>query len=297
MPPTHACLGVAWILTTGEEPSLAKINVVRNWGVKISEKVPSTLTYSPNKGEQWGHGIGDSAYVIQRTKLELEVPSREHALDGLRKTLLEDQLLEDFSAPNSLQNGIPFHLIKSPSDIVTDYLTHVAKCVRRDIESQKDKAHLKQFPIDYVITHPAEWDSRAKNLTFRSVKAAFDRVFREAAKKKSSVHLVTEPEACAQYTRRDAKEGTGVMSDLVPGECFIVVDAGGGTVVSLHNFTILLWHLITHNKNRTWQLTRLKKREKTFKCPWQRRCLVRSVPLSFNTPCGSRHTAIYSLQC
>jgi len=190
--------------------------------------VPSKFTYSANQGEKWGYGIGDNAYVIQRTKLELEHPKRELALDRLRRTLLEAQLL-DFGTQNVLRSQLPRHLIKTSSDVVTDYLTNVARWVRRDIESKKDKALPTQFPIDFVITHPAVWDKRAKNITFRSVNTAFGKIFPEAARKPSYIRLATESEACAQYTMRDLE--VGAVNELVQGECFIMVDAGGGTVV------------------------------------------------------------------
>ena len=41
--------------------------------------------------------------------------------------------------------------------------------------------------------------------------------------------LATEPEACAHYTMRVAQDQG--MTGFIKGECFVVVDAGGGTVV------------------------------------------------------------------
>ncbi|KAI1373089.1 hypothetical protein F4677DRAFT_430205 [Hypoxylon crocopeplum] len=219
--------GVAWILTVGETPRLSDIKVVRNWPNGIDPKVPSLYTYSANSGDQWGYGIGDNAYVIRWTKLELEQPSLVEALRSLRLTLLEANHL-GFTEENVLRNQIPRHVIKTPSDVMTDYLTEVALCVRRDIEAEKDPVTLTQFPIDFVITHPAVWDSRARNLTFRAALDAFGHAFPEIGSIPGTVRLVTESEACAQYTMRFALD-EGVRS-LTKGECFVVVDAGGGTV-------------------------------------------------------------------
>jgi hypothetical protein len=220
-------LGVAWVLTAGETPTLADIHAVQNWGSSIGPKVPSTYTYSANRGDSWGYGIGDNAYVIRWTKLELEPPSLLNALKTLRRTLLEAEQL-GFTDENVLQNQIPRHLIRTPPDVMTDYLTEVAACVRRDIESKRDRDTVGKFPMDFVITHPAKWDDRAKNLTFRAVNTAFEHVFPELETKLGNIYLATEPEACAHYTMRSGQD-EGIRS-LRRGDCFMVVDAGGGTV-------------------------------------------------------------------
>jgi hypothetical protein len=211
---------------------LSDIRHVQNWGTSvIGHKVPSVITYSATQGNSWGYGIGDNAYVLRWTKLELEPPSRLTALTLLRQTLSEARQLS-FNRQNVLARRIPRHLIKTSVDIMTDYLTEVAICVRHDIENNRDKTTLTQFPIDLVITHPAVWDARAKNLTFRAVTTAFERIFPEVASTPSPSYtrLATESEACAQYTMRDAQNGQ--VNTLRKGECFVVVDAGGGTVVS-----------------------------------------------------------------
>ncbi|KAH7012861.1 hypothetical protein EDB80DRAFT_834451 [Ilyonectria destructans] len=221
--------GVAWALTTGQAPTLADVNVVNNWGRVIESKVPSLYTYSRSAdgGELWGYDIGDNAYVIRWSKLELEAPSRLDALIALKRTIAEAHQLH-FGKTNVLQGQIPRHLTKSASDVVTDYLSQVASAVRQDIENKRDARTLLEFPIDLVITHPAEWDHRARNLTFRAVNEAFRREFPEALENEGVTRLATEPEACAQFTMRSGQDEG--IARLKRGECFIVVDAGGGTV-------------------------------------------------------------------
>ncbi|KAF7556188.1 hypothetical protein G7Z17_g1667 [Cylindrodendrum hubeiense] len=221
--------GAAWALTTGATPTLADVNVVSNWGPVIESKVPSLYTYTANEGEIWGYDIGDNAYVIRWSKLELEAPSRLHALTTLKRTIAEARQLH-FGTTNVLQSQIPRHLIKSASDVVTDYLVQVANAVRLDIENKKGPRTLSEFPIDVVITHPAEWDHRAQNLTFRAVNQAFQYVFPEASEE-GVTRLATEPEACAQFTMRSGQDKG--IARLKKGECFIIVDAGGGTVDSV----------------------------------------------------------------
>ncbi|KPM41797.1 hypothetical protein AK830_g4680 [Neonectria ditissima] len=218
--------GVAWTLTAGETPTLADVNVVANWG-RIAQKVPSLYTYSSSEGELWGYDIGDNAYVIRWSKLDLEAPKRVDALIALKRTIQEAAYL-NFGSDNVLSSHIPRHLIKSTSDVITDYLMEVANATRLDIENKRDPETLRQFPIDLVITHPAEWDHRARNLTFRAVNEAFRHVFHEIADSGGVVRLATEPEACAQFTMRCGQDQN--LNRLKKGECFIVVDAGGGTV-------------------------------------------------------------------
>ncbi len=80
-------------------------------------------------------------------------------------------------------------------------------------------------PIDLIITHPANWPDEAVNKTYRAATAAFStRVFPMLR----NVSFVSEPEACAHYTLRAAQRAD--HGRLRRGDCFIVVDAGGGTV-------------------------------------------------------------------
>ena len=146
--------GAAWALTTGEPPSLNDVNVVDKWGGTNAHKVPSLYTYSAVDGSNWGYDIGDKAYVIRWSKLELEAPTRIDSLKRLNRTIVEAQLLAHASH-HGPEYEIPLHLAKSPADVITDYLHEVAYAVRLDIESKRDARTLQEFPIDLVITHPA----------------------------------------------------------------------------------------------------------------------------------------------
>lgn len=191
--------------------------------------MPSVFTYSANTGQNWGYDIGNSAYVIRWTKLRLEVPTRLNALQSMKHMAEEARMLN--LEPQGRRAEIPRHLVRTSVDIVTDYLREVINHVRGEIENTRDARELQQFPIDIVITHPAVWDDRAKNLTFRAVMSAFRSVFQDIQVKPGYLRLATESEACAQYTLQAARaEGMVGAQQLRVGECFIVVDAGGGTV-------------------------------------------------------------------
>lgn len=198
---------MAWILTQGKEPTLDNIRHVFNWpGNRIEAKVPSRFTYSPIRGtERWGNGIGSDALVIRWTKLELEPPKRDKALEILRETISETTRMK-LDPRARVFEEIPTHLVRTSEDIVTDYLSGVLAYARRDIEGKTDYANLTQMKIDLVITHPAVWDPRAKNITFRSVTTAFDNAFREVEYQLGNIGLVTESEACAQYLMKEARD-------------------------------------------------------------------------------------------
>jgi len=57
---------------------------------------------------------------------------------------------------------------------------------------------------------------------------SFGKIFPEIAQTHGKVYMASESEACAQYTMRDSQEAA--IEGLLKGDCFIVVDAGGGTV-------------------------------------------------------------------
>ncbi|KAK4225637.1 hypothetical protein QBC38DRAFT_254642 [Podospora fimiseda] len=233
--------GVAWILTQPRErPKVSDIKVVKNWtqGSDIRPKVPSEITYSANSGSNWGFNIGKEAYILRWTKLQLPVPGRLDALISMRRALQEaDKLDLARNGQERRRADLPRHLIKTTPQIVTDYLTEVFKQARADIEREKDAKTLEQFPIDLVITHPADWDSRGRGLTFRAAMTAFRAAFSGIHVRTGTLRLATEPEACAQYTLQAARAQNMITThQLREGECFMVVDAGGGTVdlVSYH---------------------------------------------------------------
>jgi len=115
--------------------------------------VPSILTYTANSGEQWGYGIGDNAYVIEWTKMQLERPNRREAIQELCQTLQEAEQLDLGGRTSARQ--IPRHLVMTPANVMADYLVNVAEVVYRDIRNNRPEEVLKKFPIDLIISHPA----------------------------------------------------------------------------------------------------------------------------------------------
>jgi len=77
---------------------------------------------------------------------------------------------------------------------------------------------LQNQQISYVITVPAIWSDKAKDLTRQAAIAA------GILGKKLT--LITEPEAAALFCASLCQE-----VDLQEGDRFLICDAGGGTVV------------------------------------------------------------------
>lgn len=91
------------------------------------------------------------------------------------------------------------------------------KAVRKNFESllkQKD-AMLEKVPREYIITVPAIWEDKAKDITR---KCAID-----AGMGGYDIHIIKEPEAAGIYAL-DTHKNHG----LEVGDTFVICDAGGG---------------------------------------------------------------------
>ncbi|CAK7208180.1 hypothetical protein SEUCBS140593_000086 [Sporothrix eucalyptigena] len=218
--------GVAYAQSTGRPIDLNDIHVVQNWPGASEVKVPSQISYSNSKQRllQYGYSIDEDSEVLSKTKLELqdgndrgrELTTFTQTLHGLASLRLNDA--------NAIAGRIPRHLAKTAEDIVQDYLERIADVTYDDMINTLGRAVPEQIPIDMVITHPAKWSEDALNKTYRAAMASFGDRFPTIR----NVSFVSEPEACAHYTLRAAQKVDHAR--FRKGDCFIVVDAGGGTV-------------------------------------------------------------------
>lgn len=102
--------------------------------------------------------------------------------------------------------------------LVTDYLKSLGTGIIRILRQELGKS-LDACDIQYVITVPAIWGDHAKQRTVD----AFERAM--SIKTRNSVIAISEPEAAATYVIQNLSKQI-----LDKDDCFIVVDAGGGTV-------------------------------------------------------------------
>ncbi|KUJ12158.1 uncharacterized protein LY89DRAFT_688619 [Mollisia scopiformis] len=226
---------LAWAQTDGSaKNSMADLGsdlvVFKFWPGSDNPRVPSAISYSPTNPDtrrsQWGWSIDDDSKVLKWTKLELEPQSTKAELDQLRELTKGLDLLRELreSKNEGLMTDVPQHITKSAEDIVRDFLTKVSRVWYKHMKSQNQFV-LEQVPLDLVITHPATWKYEAMNKTFRAAMGAFHSGMFPTIR---NVSFASEPESWALYTIQNLlAKGHDV---LIPGECFILCDAGGGTV-------------------------------------------------------------------
>lgn len=128
------------------------------------------------------------------------------------------RLDQEYEDPEDAPPGYPG---RSHVDIIADYLTQVRKAVWQRLVRQYGASLLASLKKELVITVPAVWSDRAKDLTLQAVK--------RADFKADIISLVPEPEAGAVYTLKCMTEGVH-KEEVKVGDMFVVCDAGGGTV-------------------------------------------------------------------
>ncbi|KAH6663361.1 hypothetical protein B0J14DRAFT_609302 [Halenospora varia] len=224
--------GIAYATPLGSV--VDRIEVVTVWGNRMrnQEKVPSVVSYSDcsrqkspeDREQQWGEDLSPNAVAMIHTKLQLDVDDNDAELDLILQALdgmhdLTFQYIKD-------SGGTAIFPRRSPEEIVEYYLKKVFVHLRNTVD-RFTPAFVKTSPVDIVATIPAEWSYRAKNSTFRALtRAGFSKKnFPEL----QDMILISEPEAAAIYTARYLTDKYGA-DFLEEDECFVLCDAGGGTV-------------------------------------------------------------------
>lgn len=223
--------GVAFCEATSDNTPIDNIQVVHDWPghhgqLGTKEKVPSEISYSasPSGKVLWGSLIPPHAQRQVWTKLELDEQKRGDELKMLLELLTGIGNLDLTRFAD--RGGPPAYPGKDPVDIVADYLSHVKGQLIKNLEKTYPGVYMS-MAIDLVITVPAVWSDRAKDRTFRAVaKAGFDE---KSFPNLRETIMVTEPEAAAIYVLKTMKGGKQ-GEDVAIGDCFVLCDAGGGTV-------------------------------------------------------------------
>ncbi|KAJ5219672.1 hypothetical protein N7468_008876 [Penicillium chermesinum] len=191
--------GIAWALEACPE----EIEVIQKWpdGRNRSlQKVPSCLTYGTS-AVNWGYQVNDEVHP--------------NAIRGL-KLLLDDSKPVTYRPSIEAKSHLK-SLGKSTVDAIADYLRalvgHAKEILRRRFDSALDI-----MEIQYILTVPAVWSDKAKDLTMQAgCRAGIPR---------AQLSLLSEPESAAIYAIRAIQPNTMAKH----GDCIIVCDAGGGTV-------------------------------------------------------------------
>ncbi|KAH7070302.1 hypothetical protein FB567DRAFT_613128 [Paraphoma chrysanthemicola] len=223
--------GVAFATPLGSSCLLHEISVINDWGpdMKNHDKVPSVISYT-NASEdfqQWGSSLSPDAVTMVRKKLELchhslqgELDLVVQVLEGMKNLNFEDLI------QGSKERKLPVYACKTPEQIITDYLTKIFTYLDQTVDSFSESFR-KYTKTDLVVTIPTDWPYEAVNSTYRSIsKAGFNSV---NFPRLNDPMFVAESEAAARYTVRYYKDTQG-MEFLKDNSCFVLCDAGGGTV-------------------------------------------------------------------
>jgi len=193
-----------------------KIAIVRTWPNAVSDKIPTVLAYNSTP-PSWGANIGPRDKPrVAHFKLGLQENVGKYykqRASAKGTTSLLGGYLDD---PNWKHPNMPN---KKAVDYTADYLTQAFNYVKNEaLPRTFDAEFLKGQKISYVLTVPAIWTDKAKELTRQAaVRAGISR---------RELMLITEPEAAALYCATWCQE-----VQLQEGDKFLICDAGGGTVV------------------------------------------------------------------
>lgn len=113
-----------------------------------------------------------------------------------------------------------------PIDLVADYLRLLWAHTLKVIEKSRGAEFLPALRFHIVITVPAIWKGYARQSMEEAAQKAGLLAPRDIGKTRLS--FVLEPEAAAMATLTDPEHSHLVQ----PGNVWLILDAGGGTVVS-----------------------------------------------------------------
>ena len=193
------------------------ISVVKTWPNQtnfFTEKTPTVLAYA-QEPPTWGWSVKPTDDPrVEFFKLGLEEDTALHYSARSRNS--ETALGGYLADPNWAHPKLPE---KRAIHYATDYLSRLNHHLSTQVFVNRFGANfLQNQQLSYVITVPAIWSDKAKELTRKAAVTAGIR--------SESLTLITEPEAAALYCATLCTE-----VDLGPGDRFLICDAGGGTVV------------------------------------------------------------------
>ena len=102
---------------------------------------------------------------------------------------------------------------------IVDYLSLLGAEVLVTLNSHLGPDFIKDYELKYVLTVPAIWSERATQRTKRAFQDAMN------LRGSQNITVISEPEAAAISELQRSK--ARIANE---GECFMILDAGGGTV-------------------------------------------------------------------
>jgi hypothetical protein len=185
-----------------------------------AEKVPSRISYlqSPNTGVVWGNQIKASHTLPVHALMKLQLDERNRGsnardLRALLRFLTSgmsdlnlDDILDDDEPP-------PEYPGKAPEDLVADYLSAVREHAMTELIRCYGEQLFSSLKKELVVTVPAVWSERAKDLTLRAVQ--------NSGWNTDTIGMVTEPEAAAIYTLKYMTSGVQ-KEEVKNGDHFVL---------------------------------------------------------------------------
>ncbi|KAI3324387.1 actin-like ATPase domain-containing protein [Xylariaceae sp. AK1471] len=210
--------GVSWLLCKPDSKP-GQPEVITYWPTSADsyknsdrQKVPSKIYYDHRTGEpSWGY----------------QVPTGVDTLEWFKLLLPNDvDLQKHLQASTHIQAArlAMLKLGKTPIQIVGDYLKLLWDHIIEQIANEKGDNLIDGTPFHVVLTAPAIWTDEARERMRQA--ADYAGMCKARLAGQTALSFVTEPEAGAIATIPEL-EG---REDLVVGDSFVVVDAGGGTV-------------------------------------------------------------------
>ncbi|CAI7603384.1 unnamed protein product [Penicillium crustosum] len=194
--------GVAW----GLKDCPDEIELIQTWpggGNITSQKVPTLCSYD-GKHTKWGY---------QTDKL-IHPGKEQRLIQGVKLLLDESQKFR--YTPASKSQEVIKDLNKTPMEVAGDYLGKLVAHAQ-DVLTRRFSTALQTMDLEYILTVPAVWSDKAKDLTMQAA--------HRAGISPASLGLLSEPEAAAVCAIRTIQPNT-----IAEGDCLVVCDAGGGTV-------------------------------------------------------------------
>ncbi|CAI7572395.1 unnamed protein product [Penicillium palitans] len=194
--------GVAW----GLEDCPDEIELIQTWpggGNITSQKVPTLCSYD-GKHMKWGCQTDQSIHPGKQRPL----------IQGVK--LLLDESQEFRYTPAAESQKVIKDLNKTPMEVAGDYLGKLVAHAQ-DVLTRRFSTVLETMDLEYILTAPAVWSDKAKDLTMQAA--------HRAGIPPASLRLLSEPEAAAVCAIRTIQPNT-----IAEGDCLVVCDAGGGTV-------------------------------------------------------------------
>ncbi|TVY90525.1 Heat shock 70 kDa protein 12B, partial [Lachnellula willkommii] len=194
--------GIAYAFANGSKPTVISIEDWPGLEGYQQPKVPTLISYAANGTFTWG-GQKHAGDVVQGVKL-----------------LLDPDQQQPIYLPNSTARSDLKRLKKPPVDVAADFIKAMYQHAMAKIESQIPVEYLRICQKQFVLSVPAVWSDKAKDLTLKAAKQAGIH----------PVSLIKEPEAAAIFTPKTFP--LSALSDprKQVGDAFVICDAGGGTV-------------------------------------------------------------------